>query len=189
MPKELPDDGRNKYEWQTKYFVGEGSSVNPAKVMRREAIYLVALMVVAFLGIIANYKGFFVSVLCVDETDIGIITRIVYCLCAGLLGGVTFSIKIFYRAVARGQWNIDRRYWRIFSPLISLSVTSVVAAFMIDDILSSHIYWTYTIGYFAGYFSEHAVGKMYDIAVILFSSPVKETGREDVDEQSDNKGN
>ena len=191
MPESLPNDGRQKYEWRTKYIADDENSVNPLKVMRMEAVYLVVLMALAFVALIANYKGFFVELLGISGTDIGIITRIIYCLCAGLLGGVTFSIKIFYRAVARGQWNYDRRYWRMFSPLISLSVTSVVAMFMIDDIISSHIYWTYTIGYFAGYFSENAVGKMYDIAVVLFSSPAKEGNKEEAveDERKDDKSN
>ena len=136
-------------------------------------------MIVAFASIIANYKGFFVWILGVEASDVDKITRIIYCLSAGLLGGVTFSIKIFYRAVARGKWNYDRRYWRWFQPLISLSVTSVVAAFMIDDILNSRVYLTYAIGYFAGYFSENAVGKMHEIAAILFSSPAKKADDEE----------
>lgn len=185
MPESLPSDGRKKYEWQTRYVVDEPSGIDPAKVMQGEAIYLVVMMLVAFAAIIANYKGFFVWLLGAEGTEVGIITRIAYCLSAGLLGGVTFSIKIFYRAVARGQWNYDRRYWRWFQPFISLSVTSVVAAFMMEDILSSRVYLTYAIGYFAGYFSENAVGKMYDIAVILFSSPAKKS---DEGEEND-KGN
>ncbi len=183
MPDSFPTDGRNKYEWKTKY------EQDALHAMKGEAIYLVVLMVLAFCAIIANYKGFFAWALDVDPADIQTIKRIIYCLCAGLLGGVTFSIKIFYRAVARGLWNYDRKFWRIFSPIISLSVTSVVAVFMLDDIVNSHVYWTYTIGYFAGYFSETAVGKMYDIAVVLFSAPVKEGKQEDKDERSTNKNN
>lgn len=189
MPKSLPSDGRNKYEWQTRYTVGENGAENPSKVMRGEAIYLGAMMFLSACSIIANYKGFYVWILNVQEADVNVVTRIVYCLSAGLLGGVTFSIKIFYRAVAHGQWNYDRRYWRWFQPFISLSVTSVVAAFMIDDIVSSHVYWTYSIGYFAGYFSENAVGKMYDIAVILFSSPVKSENEEDANGAKEDKSN
>lgn len=170
---ELPDDDREKYEWQSKYKQSVKDSRNPICEMRKEAIYLLILLLVAFLVILANYKGWITNLLGVPTEDVFKVQRIIWCLCAGLIGGTTFSIKIFYRAVARGQWNLDRRYWRLFSPVISVSVTSVVAAFMIDKVLDSHIYWTYTIGYFAGYFSEHAVGKMYDIAVVLFSTPVK----------------
>lgn len=173
MQKPLPNDGRKLYEWETKY-VNENNSKNPFRRMKYEAIYLFTLLIIGFIATIANYKGFFVQLLKVDPENIKAATRIGYCLSAGLIGGVTFSIKIFYRAVARGQWHYDRRYWRYFAPFISLSVTSVVAAFMIDNIVSSHVYWPYTIGYFAGYFSENAVGKMYDIAVVLFSSPTKE---------------
>lgn len=172
---ELPDDERENFEWQSKYKKSENDKKNPVCEMKKEAIYLGFLLLVAFVAIVANYKGCFIKILHIPEEEAEGIQRIIYCLCAGLLGGVTFSIKIFYRAVARGKWNIDRRYWRIFSPLVSVSVTSVVAAFMIDDILDSHIYWTYTIGYFAGYFSEHALGKMYDVAAILFSTPVSKS--------------
>lgn len=187
MSESLPTDGRDKYDWETKYD-GDGRKHGPSRLMRIEAIYLTILLIISFVAIVANYKGFFLEILKIEEEDSLIITRIGYCLCAGMLGGVTFSIKIFYRAVARGQWNVDRHYWRIFSPLISLSVTSVVAAFMMEDIIGSHLYWAYTIGYFAGYFSENAVGKMYDIAVVLFSSPVMD-GMEDADETNNDKSN
>lgn len=170
LSQELPTDGREKYDWETRYKIGTDGK-DPAKRMRGEAIYLLALMFVAFACIIVNYKNGFVYILNVEGADAEALKRIVYCLCAGLLGGITFSIKIFYRAVARGEWNYDRRYWRLFAPVISLSVTTLVAAFMIDDIMNSKVYVAYTLGYFAGYFSENAVGKMYDVAVVLFSTP------------------
>lgn len=170
LSQELPSDGRKEYEWETRY-KKNADGKDPAKLMRREAIYLSVLTFIAFASILINYKNGFVYILSVDTPDAIILKRVIYCLCAGLLGGVTFSIKIFYRAVARGKWNYDRRYWRLFSPVISLSVTTLVAAFMIDDIIESKMYTAYMLGYFAGYFSENAVGKMYDIAVVLFSTP------------------
>lgn len=184
---DLPNDNRDKYEWQSRYKKDPETGKDPRKIMRLEAIYLFALIVISFVLIILNYKGEITTLFQIPVADVKKIQRVLYCMCAGLLGGVTFSIKIFYRAVARGKWNLDRQYWRIFSPLISLSVTSMVAAFMMEDILSSHVYWTFAVGYFAGYFSENAVGKMYDIAVVLFSTPTeKDKDEEDVNKHGNN---
>lgn len=184
---ELPSDNRNKYEWQSRYEKDPKSGKDPRKIMKGEAIYLFSLILLAFVLIILNYKNVFSFLLQIPENESKSAQRVIYCMCAGLLGGVTFSIKIFYRAVARGKWNLDRQYWRIFSPLISLSVTSVVTAFMIEDILTSYSYWPFAIGYFAGYFSENAVGKMYDIAVILFSTPSEKD--KDSEEMNTENGN
>ena len=178
LSQELPTDGREKYDWETRYGKGADGK-DPAKRMRGEAAYLLVLMFIAFAAIIINYKNGFVCLLKVDGADAVVLRRVIYCLCAGLLGGTTFSIKIFYRAVARGEWNYDRRYWRLFAPVISLSVTTLVAAFMMDDIMNSKMYVAYAVGYFAGYFSENAVGKMYDVAVVLFSTPQPSEKAED----------
>lgn len=187
---ELPSDNRNKYEWQSRYKKDPISGKDPRNIMKGEAIYLFCLIILAFILIILNYKNVFTNLLKIQGCEVQNVQRVIYCMCAGLLGGVTFSIKIFYRAIARGKWNLDRQYWRIFSPLISLSVTSVVAAFMIEDILTSHLYWPFAIGYFAGYFSENAVGKMYDIAVILFSTPSeKDKDTEEINTENGNNKN
>lgn len=180
---ELPSDNRNKYEWQSRYEKDPQTGKDPIRIMRGEAIYLFVLLILSFVMIILNYKGALTALFCIPVADVEKVQRILYCMCAGLLGGVTFSIKIFYRAVARGKWNLDRQYWRIFSPLISLSVTSVVAAFMMEDLLNSRLYWAFAVGYFAGYFSENAVGKMYDIAVILFSTPTEKEKDKEKDEE------
>lgn len=91
----------------------------------------------------------------------------VYCVASGLLGGSTFGMKYFYRVVARGFWNEDRVYWRIFSPWIAVALSIVMAAIMIKDVSSSSSL-AITIGFLTGYFSDEAVSKMYDVACILF---------------------
>lgn len=171
---DLPRDNRNSFEWWSKYEERDGIP-SPKKQMRIEAFYLLFIFIVSAVVIVANHMGFFVRLLSVSEDSIDGTKRIICCLGAGLLGGITFSIKVFYRAIAHGVWHYDRRYWRWFSPLISLSVTSVVAAFMSHDVIEEHIAFTYFIGYFAGYFSENAVGKMQEIATVLFSSRPKQS--------------
>ena len=90
-----------------------------------------------------------------------------YCVTSGLLGGATFGMKYFYRVVARGMWNEDRVYWRMFSPFIAVSLSVVMAAIMVKDVFSSSAL-AISVGFLTGYFSDEAVSKMYDVACVLF---------------------
>jgi hypothetical protein len=36
----------------------------------------------------------------------------------GCVGGTTFSIKWLIHSAAKGKWHLDRRYWRLFVPLL-----------------------------------------------------------------------
>ena len=58
-------------------------------------------------------------------------------------------------------------FWRLFSPLIAVSLSVVMSAIMIKDVSSSSS-MAITIGYLTGYFSDEAVSKMYDVACVLF---------------------
>ena len=161
---DLPTDGRTVFQWESKY------PKEARTIMLIEAGYLIFLFLGSILSLFLIYRGDMATILNIEEYRKATFNNIMYCISAGLLGGVTFSIKIFYRAIARGMWHADRKYWRWMAPLMSLSVSILIAAFMNNDILgrASH---AIAIGYFAGYFSEHAMGKMYDIAAVLFSSP------------------
>ena len=41
------------------------------------------------------------------ENQVHTIKKYAYYLSSGMLGGITFGMKYFYRAVARGFWHID----------------------------------------------------------------------------------
>jgi hypothetical protein len=91
-----------------------------------------------------------------------------------MLGGITFGIKYFYRVVARGWWHQDRRFWRFMSPFIAMIVALVVGS-MIDAglivVTAQNRISTpaiISIGFLAGYFADEAVGKMYEVASVLF---------------------
>ena len=71
--------------------------------------------------------------------------------------------------MARGNWHKDRILWRIFTPWVSLILSLVLASIMAESIFSKNNYAAVIIGFFAGYFSESAIGKLYEIAKILFS--------------------
>lgn len=156
-------DGRRKLDYKTRYPEKECK-----KKIIRDAIYLVVLLIVGIVAMYLNFIGILVDFFNVSGYKAIIFTKVNYCIIAGLLGGTTFGIKYFYRVVARGWWNEDRVFWRFFSPIISIPISMVIASIMIDDVISSSSL-AITIGFLTGYFSDEAVGKMYDVACALFS--------------------
>lgn len=95
--------------------------------------------------------------------------RGMYCVIMGFLGGTIYDIKILYKSVASGKWHKDRRIWRIATPWVSMALTIVVASMMAAKVfLSAGVFMAIVIGFFAGYFSESAIGKLYAVAQVLF---------------------
>lgn len=164
----LPDDGHKQWEWKTKYNDGAW------KHIRIEAIYLAALLFVGIILLILNYTGIlysaYIHITCEDfAVKKEVFLKELYCAIFGLLGGIVYGIKILYKAVARGKWHIDRLLWRLFTPWVSLVLSIVIASMMSGSILPHNNYIAISIGFFAGYFSESAIGKLYAIAKIMFS--------------------
>ena len=91
-----------------------------------------------------------------------------------MLGGLTFGMKYFYRVVARGWWNQDRRIWRLMSPIISaivaLMVGNLIEANFINNAKILNGSTVIAIGFLTGYFADEAVGKMYEIANVIFGT-------------------
>jgi len=164
-PPEIAD-GRTAFEWDSKY------DDKARKRMAKEAIYIAAVFILSFVLLFLNYRGVLSRWLSRDEETLLTIEYIAYFSIAGLLGGNVFGIKFFYRAVARGSWHMDRIYWRIFSPFVSMAVALIVGVMISTGILAVHNdttnLWAIAFGFFAGYFADEAVGKMYDIATLLF---------------------
>ena len=159
---ELPNDGREKGSYESRY-----KNKECQKKIKRDALYISILLVLSMILIFLNFLNFFENILGLSGDKSIIFHKVVYCVTSGLLGGSTFGMKYFYRVVARGFWNEDRVYWRIFSPWIAVALSIVMAAIMIKDVSSSSAL-AITIGFLTGYFSDEAVSKMYDVACILF---------------------
>lgn len=177
----LPTDGRKIGEYKTRYT----DKICRRKILR-DAIYILILMIIALILILVNFLEIFESLLDLDEEKKILFRNIMYCVSAGLLGGATFGMKYFYRVVAHGLWSEDRVYWRIFSPLISIPLSLVMAAIMFNDVTSSGGL-AITIGFFTGYFSDEAVGKMYEIACVLFTKPDKSECDDNEKKDTNNK--
>ncbi len=170
-----PTDGRQPYNWTSCY------PPIARKEIRCEAFYLFILLLFSFI---------FSCLGCIDATlpflnaESFKINKFALYAVSGLLGGSVFGIKYFYRVVARGYWHQDRRFWRLFSPLIAMPIALVIGAMIDASFLSApkplSITATVSIGFLSGYFADDAVGKMYEIANVLFgksSSPKADDGK------------
>lgn len=168
MVEGINTDSRQQYDWKTKY------PQEACKKMLLEAVYIATIFFVALFGLSMIFLG------CFSIEKINLMIQFDNILCyffSGLLGGIIFGIKYFYRAVARGYWSRDRIYWRLFSPWVS-AVIAIIVGCMVEAgfINSSNTASTYTIvclGFFSGYFADEAVGKMSEVANALFGNSSK----------------
>jgi hypothetical protein len=164
-------DGREKGHWETRY-----SDKIAQQAIKWERKYLIILFfsvlaISIFLGLSFKRCLGFLNINC-ELTEFKI-----YCFAflGGMLGGIVFSMKWLYHSVAKNTWNIDRRLWRILTPLLSSVVALIIVMLLNSDILKSNnshfsIYKSFAVGFLAGYFSDSAIGKLTEIAQVLFGS-------------------
>lgn len=161
-----PTDGRARYDWKTRY---------PRKAkceILLESIYLSIIFFISFFLIFTIWKGWFSSLILVSAEDILILKKYGYYALSGMLGGITFSIKYLYRVVARGYWHQDRRIWRLMSPFQAMTLSFIMGAMIDASFIPAQRPTsgaaTISIGFLVGYFADEAIGKMYEIAKVIF---------------------
>lgn len=173
----LPDDGHDLWEWKSKYADTEEEkwsdtySSKAWKHIKWEFSYLCVLFVVDLVLLGLWYFGY-LSLFCTSFScilvDLEIFRRLSCCVLMGFMGGIIYDTKILYKAVAHGSWHMDRVIWRIATPWVSVAITIVVICLMKNEVLHKSGYTAAVIGFFAGYYSESAITKLYDIAKIIF---------------------
>lgn len=167
-------DGRKQYDSESKY------PECAQKEMKKEAIYIAIILIIAFSLLIFIVGGLIDKVgnlIGLEAKKTASLEGVIIYFFSGLLGGTIFGLKYFYRVVSRGYWSQDRKYWRFFSPWISACVAFVVGCM----VLSGYINATQTqsfaaeicVGFITGYFADEAVGKMSEVATALFGSNSK----------------
>ena len=167
-------DGRKQYDWESKY------PECAQKEMKKEAIYIAIILIIAFSLLIFIVGGLIDKVgnlIGLEAKKTASLEGVIIYFFSGLLGGTIFGLKYFYRVVSRGYWSQDRKYWRFFSPWISACGAFVVGCM----VLSGYINATQTqsfaaeicVGFITGYFADEAVGKMSEVATALFGSNSK----------------
>lgn len=163
-------DGRKVGEWQSRW---------PSRVWIQvsiEAIYLVILMVLAFSML--GYAWFELpqALLSSPSGRAADFIRYWHYAFAGLLGGTVFAMKWLYHSVAKGSWNVDRIIWRLLSPWIAFSLAFAVGVLMTSGSVATKVDiesasgWM-SLGFLVGLFSDTAVGKMQEVAYVLFGGP------------------
>lgn len=165
-----PTDGRKALQWETRY------PKDATAQIRCEALLLIFIFICAYALIFSTWIGWLDKIWALSPEQVFTLRKYSYYASAGLLGGITFGVKFFYRLVARGYWNQDRRLWRGMSPFIAMTVALVVGA-MIDCSLMSGLQQKQlsgakyvSIGFLSGYFADQAMGKMYEIAKVIFGT-------------------
>ena len=165
-------DGHKRYEPESRY------SEAIQKEIKGESIFLFILLVISLAMLFLSVTGVMNKWFNIEEKYHDACSHYFIYFSSGLLGGVLFGMKNFYRFVAKGLWHQDRKYWRIMSPFIA-SVIAIVIGSMTDigftesngtQIVGGKV----VVGFLAGYFADKAVGKMIDVARVFFGDTKKD---------------
>ncbi len=99
----------------------------------------------------------------------------------GMLGSVTYSIKWLVHSVAKSLWHLDRRYWRLMTPLVGGIYANVVLTFfggglplaiVVSEQNSQVSEWapSLAMAFLIGYFSDGVSGLLTKIANVIFGT-------------------
>ena len=175
-----PSGRRKPGDWQTRY----GDPVSK-RAIHSEAVYLGVWLVLCLVLLCLLLLGALQQWLGLSAKTIPHFNLCVGTLLAGTLGGSLFAIKWLYRAVARNTWSIDRRLWRLFTPLISgvfaLVVIHVVKSGLFGFFNPSavdNLSFVIALGFLSGYASDRAAGKLIERATSVLG-PIEKHDREE----------
>jgi hypothetical protein len=102
---------------------------------------------------------------------------------AGMVGGTLFGLKWLYHSVAKGIWHLDRRLWRLSTPWISAGLALAVLALLRSDalrlfnpVIVRSPGGVFGVSFLVGYFSDITIGKLNELADVLFAPGRGEKG-------------
>lgn len=162
-------DGRDKGDWHSRY--DEFAQIQIKKERNYLLVVLLGGFVLTFLLGLYFDSCLFSSMYCFDN-----VKYYIFSFFGGTLGGAIFSLKWLVHSVAKNTWNMDRHLWRIMTPILSSAIALLFFVLLNTDIFTietakcSSIYKAYGIGALVGYFSDNAIGKLTEIAQVLFGS-------------------
>lgn len=170
-----PTDGREEGDWTTRY-----PDKDAQKHIVTEALVLAAAFCACGIMIFLLFAGFLSNLLRVPALVERDFMRFGAAALGGFLGGTLISIKWLYHSVARQIWNIDRRLWRFFTPLLSAGLSFGLVALLSSGLVTLFSNAPLTapvtclgIGFIIGLFSDSAVAKLKEVADTLFGSTEK----------------
>src|SRR5207302_2795773 len=143
-----------------------------SKGIRIEALVLTGYLLITIAAISTLYMEGPKALLSLTESKYLNISRYGYAFFGGFLGGTMFSLKWLIHTVAKAIWNEDRRLWRFLVP-----VNSGFLAFAVVILIDSGLFSQQAmarpaavigVGFITGYFSDQAMGKLGELAQVLF---------------------
>lgn len=171
-----PTDGRRPYEWESRY---------PAAAIRNiriEVAYVVCLLFLAPSLMFVIWREEPKSLMSFTNSQYETFSRCCYSWLGGTLGGVLFDVKWLYHTVARGNWHLDRRLWRMLTPHISgglsfafvlLSSSGLLRIFNTEELSRPSV--VLSVSFLVGYFSDAATGKLAEVATTVFGTTSAQT--------------
>lgn len=94
----------------------------------------------------------------------------------GCLGGTTFSIKWLVHACAKGKWHLDRRPWRLNTPLLGGAYACVVLPLLDGGLFGHEVDVSHSfalsaaLAFLVGYFSDAVSGLLSNVANAVFGT-------------------
>ncbi len=160
-------DNRQLGDWRSKY------DTEARRHIRWEATYLTALLALVVIAMFLVWLGLPQKRLMLSDHMSLTFSRYAMAGLSGVFGGVLFAMKWLYHSVAKQLWNLDRRLWRYFAPVISgglaFATISIAQSFAVLDprmvATSAH---TTALGFLVGFFSDNALAKLAEVAQTLF---------------------
>lgn len=106
--------------------------------------------------------------------------RVLVTFFVGCVGATTFSLKWLIHAAAKGKWHLDRRYWRVLTPLMG-GVYACVVLTLFDAGLftlfagqavdpTRPVAITAALAFVVGYFADGVSGLLSNIAKAAFGT-------------------
>jgi hypothetical protein len=164
-------DGRRPLDWRSKY------PADARKQIRFEATYLATLLLFLPAIIIVLLSGIGCERLPLDCRASGEGCKYLFAFLGGALGGSLFATKWLYHSVAKRIWHVDRRLWRLFTPVLSAGLafgTTLLIKANVISIFSQQALDSpqaiLAISFLVGYFSDNATAKLTEVAETVFGA-------------------
>jgi hypothetical protein len=162
-------DGRTKLEWESKY---------PKEAQKHiifDCVYLTFFLIGMPILALVAYLEILPNLFALCPKSLIIIKPYFMVWFGGAFGGALFGIKWTYHCIAKQQWHIDRRPWRLLIPIMAGSLAFVFFVLMrsgLMNIFDSNSLQKPTvafgIGFLVGYFSDNAIAKLVEVANTFF---------------------
>jgi hypothetical protein len=171
-------DGREKGDWKTRY-----ADDKARRAIVTEACILATLIIGIPILILLIWLGTAKTWFSIEQDRYRTVATFAYAWLAGALGGAAFSAKWLIHTVSHETWNIDRRYWRVLTPivggtlafaLIALATSGLFRVLDADQLRTGSA--VVGVSFLLGYFSDNTIAKLAELAERLLGERPENPG-------------